>query len=157
PARRTVASRWRLDLSAIEASLRGVQRHFDRINRRLPAPRDPLSDAVVRNMIAGYAAVDTLVNDGVDVFAMGQLQHLLELNALVLCGTSPTRRAEYAEHRAATERRFYEQREGGIGDLVEWEARHRRESVWMHAAGVYIRALSKPQLFIEGNHRTGAL
>jgi hypothetical protein len=25
------------------------------------------------------------------------------------------------------------------------------------AAGLYVRALSKPQLFIEGNHRTGAL
>ena len=25
------------------------------------------------------------------------------------------------------------------------------------AAGVYIRILSEPQLFIEGNHRTGAL
>jgi hypothetical protein len=27
----------------------------------------------------------------------------------------------------------------------------------MRAAGVYIRMLSEPQLFIEGNHRTGAL
>jgi hypothetical protein len=29
--------------------------------------------------------------------------------------------------------------------------------VWRRAAGVYIYILSEPQLFIEGNHRTGAL
>ena len=42
-------------------------------------------------MLAGYAFVDTLVADGVDVFALGQLKHLLELNALVLCGASEAR------------------------------------------------------------------
>ena len=31
------------------------------------------------------------------------------------------------------------------------------KSVWRRTAGVYIRMLSDPQLFIEGNHRTGAL
>lgn len=35
-------------------------------------------------------------------------------------------------------------------------ALNRGKSVWRHAAGVYIRILSDPQLFIEGNHRTGA-
>jgi hypothetical protein len=34
---------------------------------------------------------------------------------------------------------------------------HRDESAWKRAAGVYMRILSKPQLFIEGNHRTGTL
>ena len=29
--------------------------------------------------------------------------------------------------------------------------------MWRRAAGVYIYILSEPQLFIEGNHRTGAL
>jgi hypothetical protein len=31
------------------------------------------------------------------------------------------------------------------------------ESAWKRAAGTYVRILSKPQLFIEGNHRSGAL
>jgi Fic family protein len=31
------------------------------------------------------------------------------------------------------------------------------ESVWRRAAAAYIQVLSEPQLFIEGNHRTGAL
>jgi hypothetical protein len=41
--------------------------------------------------------------------------------------------------------------------VVEWLSTHQRDSVWKQAAGVYVRVLSRPQLFIEGNHRTGAL
>ena len=134
-----------------------MQREFDRINGRLSAHRDPLDGAVIENMVAGYAFVDTLVADGVDLFALGSSKYLLELNALVLCGTSPTRRQAYARHLEATEQRFYEERQGGIEDLVEWYARHDDESVWSRAAGAYTRILSKPQLFIEGNHRVGAL
>lgn len=146
-----------LNLPAIEASLRRVQQEFDVINQRLSAQRDPMSDEVVENLLAGYGFVDDLVKSGVDVFSMGQHHHLLELNTLVLCGRNPVRRAEFALHIAATKRRFYEEREGGIEDLAEWCSRHWSESVWRLAAGVYMRILSKPQLFIEGNHRTGAL
>lgn len=146
-----------LNFPAIEASLRRVQQEFELINQRLSAQRDPLSDEVVENLLAGYGFVDDLVKSGVDVFSMGQHHHLLELNTLVLCGRDPARRAEFAPHIAATERRFYEEREGGIEDLVEWRARHRNESAWKLAGGTYVRILSKPQLFIEGNHRTGAL
>jgi len=112
---------------------------------------------VVANMVAGYAFVDALVADSVDVFAMGNLKHVLEMNALVLCGTSLARRAAYERHLQATERRFYEEREGGIQDLVEWYRSHEDDAAWDRAAGAYVRMLSKPQLFIEGNHRTGAL
>ena len=46
---------------------------------------------------------------------------------------------------------------GGIRDVFEWYDLHRDNSAWRRAAGVYISILSEPQLFIEGNHRTGAL
>ena len=146
-----------LDLDAIAASLRGVQAHFNEINRQLNGQRDPMSDEVVENLLVGYAYVDALVDVGIDVFLMGQHKHLLELNTLVLCGRNPARRAEAAAHIAATERHFYEEREGGIEDIVEWHSRHRDQSSWKQAAGLYVRILAKPQLFIEGNHRTGAL
>ena len=141
----------------MEASLRSVQRRFEAINDRLSARRDPIDDRVIENLLAGYAYVDTLVADDVDVLAMGNLKHLLEMNTLVLCGTSPVRRRAYRRHVEATADRFYEEREGGIGDVVEWSARLARRPVWERAAGLYVRVLSKPQLFIEGNHRTGAL
>jgi len=40
---------------------------------------------------------------------------------------------------------------------VEWYESRRGDSPWTLAAGVYVRLLSRPQLFVEGNHRTGAL
>jgi len=146
-----------LDLGAIEDSLRGVQRDFPGINERLSPPRDPLDDSVIHNMVAGYALVDALAAERVDLFAMGNLRCWLELNTTVLCGTDPIDRAEYARHRQTTEQRFYEEQDGGIRDLVEWYQGRGGESVWMRAAGLYIRLLSRPQLFVEGNHRTGAL
>jgi hypothetical protein len=149
--------RGRLNLVAVEASLRRVQRLAGDPASELGAARDPLDDRVVDNMLAGYAFVDALVAEGVNVLAMGQLRHLLEMNTLVLCGTDPARRELYARHLQATERRFYEEPGGGIEDLVEWHARHRREPVWDLAAGACARIVSKPQLFVEGNHRTAAL
>jgi prophage maintenance system killer protein len=146
-----------LDLEAIATSLRRVQMEFEVINQQLSWQRDPMSDEVVENLLAGYAYVDALVDAGIDVFVMGQHKHLLELNTLVLCGRNLERRAEFAAHIEATERHFYEERQGGIEDIVEWYSRHRHEPAWKLAAGLYVRILSKPQLFIEGNHRTGVL
>ena len=150
-------ARARLNLTAIEQTLRHVQAELARPDGSLGVPRDPLDDRVIANLIAGYALVDTLVADEIDIFAMGQLKHILELNALVLCGTDAARRAAYTRHRDATERHFYELRDGGIRDVVEWHAAHRNDPPRDRAAGLYVRMLCHPQLFIEGNHRTGAL
>lgn len=147
----------RLDLAAIERALRAVQRDFAKINDVLHCRRDRLDDRVVANMMAGYAYVDAAIAAGIDVLAPGSLKHLLELNALVLCGSDAAERAAEAPHLRATEEHFYDDRRGGIRDIVEWYQMHRGESVWKRAAGVYVRILSEPQLFIEGNHRTGAL
>jgi len=40
---------------------------------------------------------------------------------------------------------------------VEWAAAHADDPPRERAAGAYVMMLSRPQLFIEGNHRTGAL
>jgi len=147
----------RLNLPVIEATLRRVQREFGSIQQALGTPRDPMSGPVIDNVVAGYALLDTLLAEGTDLLAMGNLKQLLELNTMVLCGVSAERRAAHAGHVAATEQRFYDDRDAGIEDLMHWYALHADEPVWIRAAGVYVRVLSTPQLFIEGNHRTGAL
>ena len=146
-----------LNLPVIEASLRRVQQNFESINQQLTGQRDPMSDEVVENLLAGYAYVDILIEWDIDIFAKGKHKYLLELNNIVLCGPDQELRAEFAQHIKATHSRFYEEPGGGIEDMVEWRANHLSESVWKLAAGLYVRALSRPQLFIEGNHRTGAL
>lgn len=145
----------RLDLHSIATVLREARQP-----QRLPASeraRDPLDERTVSNMLAGYAYVDWLVAEHIDLFAMGHHRHLLELNSLALCGADEAARAEYRTHLAATERRFYEEPHGGVEDLVEWYRIHAGLTLWERAAGVYLRILNEPQLFIEGNHRTGAL
>jgi hypothetical protein len=144
--------RGRINLAAVEAGLRRVQQFLGR-----PADRDPLDDRVVENLLAGYAYVDGLVVAGVDPFALGNLKHLLELNCLVLCGTREERRAAYAGHLEASERRFYGDGVAGIRDVVEWVAGHSDAPAGELAAGVYAMMLARPQLYIEGNHRTGVL
>jgi hypothetical protein len=81
----------------------------------------------------------------------------LELNKRVLCGTDPRKRQEFAAHLTSTERYFYERDGAGIGALMEWLQRHDGDDVWHRAAGAYIQILRRPQLYIEGNHRTGVL
>jgi prophage maintenance system killer protein len=151
--------RSRLNLSAIESSLRAVQEDFAHINRTLSTPRDPMTDEVRANMMAGYRCVDDALANGIDLFEVGHSKRLLELNTLVLCGTDKERREQWSQHVALTEKRFYEQKGGGIAELMAWLQEHRSDDVWKSAAaaGAYIHILSSPQLFIEGNHRTGAL
>jgi len=147
----------KLDLAWIEQCLRALQADMDRVNRALTVPRDPLTEDMIGNMIAGYAYVDDLVRGGVDALDPGRARVFLELNARVLCGTGPGERAALTEHLAANEERFYSQEGGGIEVLVEWLRRHRKDPVERRAAGAFVGIMTEPQLFIEGNHRTGAL
>ena len=148
---------YRLDLRAIEQSLRDVQREFPKINELLHSRRDSMTDAVLDNMLAGYTFIDKAVADGVDLFMLRHVTALLELNHIVLCGINQQVRQEYQTHIDATTQRFHEQEEFNIDDILRWYYRHEDESSWKRAAGVYVRILSQPQLYIEGNHRTGAL
>ncbi|HKS11514.1 MAG TPA: hypothetical protein VJS90_00605 [Pseudomonas sp.] len=147
----------RLDLPAIERALRKVQGSFTELSQHFTEPRDPFTDEVLCNVLEGYALIDDYVARGVDLFDLQQLNLMLEINATVLCGSDPARRAEFAQHLAATEEHFFNNVEGGIKDLYNWYCAYRSDSVWKRAAGVYVRILSKPQLFIEGNNRTGSL
>ena len=134
-----------------------MQREFPKINELLDSRRDSLTDDVLDNMLAGYAFIDQAVADGVDLFTLRHATAFLELNHIVLCGLNEQVRQEYQTHLEATSQRFYEQEEFNIDDILRWYYRHENESPWKRAAGVYVRILSQPQLYIEGNHRTGAL
>ncbi|MFP7755375.1 hypothetical protein ACLG6S_12120 [Thermodesulfobacteriota bacterium B35] len=146
-----------LNIGRIERSLRRVQQDFALINRRLDVRRDPLEDTIVENMLLGYEYVNRLLERRVDLLHRRGVHHILELNHIVLCGVDTKVRAEFKVHIAATTDRFYEQKDFNIGHLVRWYHKHGDRSAWKRAAGIYILLLSQPQLFFEGNHRTGAL
>jgi hypothetical protein len=146
-----------LNLQAIEQSLRAVQREFPKINAQVRSRRDSLTDEVLDNMMSGYAFVDRAIAHGTDLLDPQYVAGLLELNHIVLCGRDPDNRREHRKHIEATAERFYTQDEFNIDNLLRWHRDHAHESAWKRAAGVYVRILSQPQLYIEGNHRTGAL
>lgn len=144
---------YRLELDRIEASLRDVQEHFEEINAKLLMRREPLTDRIIGNLLEGYAYVDELLEAGVEVFSPSGLDHILELNHIVLCGSDDSLRLEYGPHLLETRRRFAE----GLDEIANWYERKRHKSAYRRAAGVYVLSVSQPQLFLEGNHRTGAL
>lgn len=148
----------RLDLCAIEASLREVQRDFDRINATLETHRDPLSDRVVENLLAGYTYLGELLAQDLNPFARGNSRHLLKLNFLVLYGVCKRADEDCTRQCEETERRFYDDANlGGVRAFMNYLADHKGDTDWRLAAGAYIQVLSAPQMFVEGNHRTGAL
>jgi hypothetical protein len=116
-----------------------------------------MTDEVVDNMMAGYAFIDKALHSGVDLLDVRCVHGLLELNHIVLCGLNPAARLEHRKHIEATAERFYHRDDFDIGSILSWYAKHTHESPWKRASGVYLRVLSQPQLYIEGNHRTGAL
>lgn len=145
----------RLDLEAIEAALKKVQREFSQLNAELNAERGILHNEILANMMTGYAYIDAAVATQVNLFARGHSKKILELNNIVLYGTDPQRRWRYRKSLTFNEKHFYQQ--SGIGELMEVYQMYRHKSVWEQAARIYLHIVSQPQLFVEGNHRSGAL
>jgi hypothetical protein len=136
----------RLNLGAIETSLRGVQAHFADINKTLSTPRDPLSDFVLERLLLGYRRVDALLDAGLDPFAPGSSAQILDLNLLVLCGADRRQREECAQLVEATNQRFYALGDGGFESLVNWVRSMNGASIWRRAASAYSMMLERPKL-----------
>jgi len=152
-----MSKRYQLRLDLIEASLREVQVDFERINGTLRMRREPIADVIVENMLAGYAYLNELLLNKINIVREENKHHVLELNQRVLCGTDEGVRFEFANHMRQTAIRFYNQSDCNICKIVQWNRKHKSDSAWERAARTYTYMLSRPQLFFEGNHRTGAL
>ena len=146
----------RLNIPAIEKSLRNVKREFHVINKSLSDRRDPFTDEVIANMVEGYQRIDDYLAKGINPFEVGHSKYMLELNHIVLCGRDNRGEQCYEKQLSASKKHFYSD-EGGIADVMDWLDIHNDSRAWLQAAGMFTRILSQPQLFIEGNHRTGAL
>jgi hypothetical protein len=146
----------RLRLRRIDEELRDVQRHFSSINAALQLRRDDFTDAVRLNMLAAYQFLDAVVHDGVDFFSDDGRETLLQLNHLVLLGQDYDSRA-FGRHISATRERFFANFEQYVKPIRRWYRKHETENPYKVASQVYIGVLSQPQLYQEGNHRTGSL
>lgn len=152
-----MATSYRIHIKKVQQSLIEVQRNFIQINDILDMRREEFRDDILFNMVEGYRYINMLLEDEVNILKRKSLHHLLELNHIVLCGTSKQKRKDFLEHITITTDRFYRQQEFSISHMRQWAKKHAHETPWKQAAGAYIHMISQPQLFLEGNHRTGAL
>lgn len=146
-----------LNLPEIERALLRLMKVSTRPSADGFADREPFSEDVIRRIMAGYTYVNALLRDRIDLFNYGNSDRWLELNHLVLCGTTPERREQFRIHIEETERRFYDDSVGGIGERIDWLLRHRASTPEALAAGIFLLVTSSPQLYIEGNRRTATL
>ena len=146
----------RLRLGRIEEELRDVQQHFASINALLRLRRDDFTDTVRQNMLAAYEFLDAIVHDGVDLFSDQGLEALLQLNHLVLLGRDYDSRA-FIRHISATRQQFFTNFRHYVKPIRRWYRKHETENPYKVASQVYVGVLSQPQLYQEGNHRTGSL
>lgn len=149
----------RLDLSAIEDSLCEVQRNWASIDLELAKHRighkDPFTETLRQNMLSAFDHLDDLVRRELDPFSSKGLSQMLALNNRVHYGTDKALRAEFKSAIEANAEKFHT----NIVPIARWYRKHleRRDHPYKLAAETYVSILGRPQLFIEGNHRTGSL
>lgn len=142
----------RFNITKISKELEDFLKNFPAINAGLSTKREPFTRTMLENILQAYAFLNELLESDIDLFLPSGLHHLLELNHLVLCGRDPKTRTEYFHHIDHTRKKFNKR----IHPIRDWVLKHRRDKdPFELAAGFYAKALSKPQLFLEGNHRTG--
>jgi hypothetical protein len=147
----------RFDIAEIQRSLEQTRFMFEGASATSDDSCGPMTSEAIANMVEGYRFVDQLLARGENPLAMGNSKLLLEINTLVLCGSGSGDRASFSLHIEQTARKFYDDEQGGIGSLMEWFGLHKHDNIWRRIAGLYIQVTSRPQLFIEGNHRSAIL
>jgi hypothetical protein len=89
-------------------------------------------------------------------FSEEGLEALLQLNHLVLLGRGYDPRA-FRGHITVTRRQFFANFREYVKPIRRWYRKHDTENPYKIASQVYVGVLSQPQLYQEGNHRTGSL
>jgi hypothetical protein len=149
----------RLNLINVERSLKRVERNWERINdeleRKKIGRKDTFNADIRDRMMAAYEHFDRLLRNGIEPLSSESIQEACELNNLVHYGSNSRLRQEYAKAIIANERKYNR----NIGPIMDWYMKHMRPDPHplKVAAEVYVAVLGHPQLFIEGNHRTGSI
>ena len=142
----------RFNIDEIGAALAEFQEHFPGINETLEMRRETFSPVMRTRILEAYTFLNFLLERGSDLFTPAGLHSLLEMNHIVLCGSGPENRQDFYQHLAETRKNFQRR----IKPIASWVLANRNgDKPYRLATGFYTRMLSRPQLFLEGNHRTG--
>lgn len=150
----------RLDLGEIDASLKMVELHWKEIDdelelRGIGRKDTPFTETVRMRMMSAYSYLDTLLSQQIPPFSSESIRPMLLLNQRVHYGTDQQLLAEYVKALEATAEKFYQH----IGPIQQWYEIHQKrgDHPLKLAAEIYVSIVGYPQLYIEGNHRTGSL
>ncbi len=150
----------RLNLVAIDRSLQTVEMNWSRIDDMLDQKgigrKDTPFTATIRmRMMSAFQYLDDLLAQQIPPFAQESIEPMLTLNERVHYGTDQKLLSEYATAIHVTSEKFYRY----IGPIQSWYEVHtkRGNHPLKVAAEIYVSILGYPQLYIEGNHRTGSL
>jgi len=153
----------RLNLDSIYRSLATVEDHWDDINNELDrlkiGRKDEFLPVVRDNVFLAYIYLDNLLKRGVPPLNEDTLIELLEINEIIHYGADLELRHEYASAIGATVDQFFGQQAtpGRVTPIYNWFKKHtaQDDKVTKLAAEVCMSIVGSPQLFIEGNHRSG--
>jgi hypothetical protein len=150
----------RLNLAAVDLTLQTVEEHWleidDELDRQGIGRKDTPFNAIIKTrMMSAFTYLDELLGERLPPFSPQSLEPMLQLNQRVHYGTDKQLLAEYTKARAATAEKFYEH----IRPIQQWYEKHIAQGTHplRIAAEIYVSILGYPQLYIEGNHRTGSL
>jgi hypothetical protein len=149
----------RLCLPEIDRALLEVEHAWPRIDADLQAlkigRKDPFTSALRCNMLSAYAYLDELLETHIEPFSDAGMEQMLVLNNRVHYGVDQALMAQFAPAIEANIDKF----NANVEIIADWYWRHLRRGDHPSklAAETYVSILGQPQLFIEGNHRTGAL
>ena len=150
----------RLNLDTIDFSLKTVEEHWTQIDDELDlrgiGRKDTPFTALIRmRMMSAYRYLDDLLAQQLPPFSRESIEHMLILNERVHYGTDHQLIAEYTKAINANAEKFSQH----IGPIQNWYELHtkRGNHPLKLAAEIYVSILGYPQLYIEGNHRTGTL
>lgn len=150
----------RLKLVEVNNSLLRVEKNWKKIDDQLDefhiGRRDtPFNLDVREKMMCAYEYLDSLLAKGVEPFSKESFSMMFELNNLVHYGTNNRLRLEENRAIQVSKEKFYR----NIGVLDRWYEKHkkREDHPLKIASAIYVGIVGYPQLFVEGNHRTGSM
>jgi hypothetical protein len=152
---------YRPHLKNIEESYTLVLKNWQNIDDELDTLKigrkdTPFNEKLMENMLLAWEYVDFILKHSRHQLFSGKGgPELLEINNRVHYGTDLQLREEYRKAIEANTVKFSE----NIVPIRKYYRKHmkQRTSVYHIAAEIYIAILGIPQLYIEGNHRSGSI
>lgn len=152
---------YRPDLKRIEESYNQVLKNWKKIDDDLDLKKvgrkdTPFDETLMQNMLLAWDYIDYFIRKkDYSLLSVRGGAAMLEVNHRVHYGVDDTLRYEYRKAIEATAEKFARQ----VTPIRKYyrQKTKKNASAYRVASEIYIAILGMPQLYIEGNHRSGSI